>query len=165
MSKIIYRDPFITIFQSALYQTNSTVITTDEAVIVVDPALLPEEVIAIKRFVEEVRGKRQLYLIFTHGDYDHIVGYGAFKPDRVFMSKAMADYADKEARLERVLEFDNQLYLERSHPILYPEGTFFVYRDGVQYRNGNTKMTFYLAPGHTRGRLPLRRGISVYRSQ
>jgi hydroxyacylglutathione hydrolase len=118
-------------------------------VIVVDPALLPEEVTAIKRFVDEVRGKRQLYLIFTHGDYDHIVGYGAFKPDKVFLSKAMAESTEKEARIERVLTFDNEFYQERNYPILYPEGTFFVYRDGVQYRYGNTKMTFYLAPGHT----------------
>jgi hydroxyacylglutathione hydrolase len=149
MTRIIYRDPNVTIFRSALYQLNSTVVCTEDAIIVVDPAYLPEEVAEIRRFVDTIRGKRQVSLIFTHSHYDHIVGYKAFDADKVFMSKKMAESTNKELAVEKVLEFDEQLYLQRSYPILYPEGTFFVFRDGVQYRQGNTKMTFYTAPGHS----------------
>ncbi|MCC7244598.1 MAG: MBL fold metallo-hydrolase [Saprospiraceae bacterium] len=147
--QIIFRDPGVTIFQSALFQTNTTVIRTDDAVIVVDPALLPDEVLEIRRYVDTIRGKRHLSLIFTHSDYDHIAGYKAFNPDRVFMSKVMAENPDKEQALEAVRKFDDDFYITRPYPIQYPEGSFFVFRDGVQYRQGHTKMTFYQAPGHT----------------
>jgi len=149
MSKITYRDPHITIFQSALFQTNSTVIRMDDAVIVVDPAWLPDEVMAIRHYVDSIRGNRALYLIFTHSDYDHIMGYRAFTPDKVFMSKAMAENPLREEALEQAIQFDEQYYLDRPYPLEYPEGDFFVFRDGVQFRHGQTKMTFYLAPGHT----------------
>lgn len=149
MQKIIYRDPNVTIFQSALFQTNSTVVLTDDVVLVVDPAWLPDEVAGIRHYVESIRGKRPLYLIFTHSDYDHIIGYKAFSADKVFMSKAMADNPDREISVAKAKEFDQQYYIDRPYPLEYPEGDFFVFRDGVQFRHGNTKMTFYLAPGHT----------------
>lgn len=149
MHKITYRDPNITIFQSTLFQTNSTVILMDDVVLVVDPAWLPEEVLAIRQYVESVRGNRMLFLLFTHSDYDHIIGYKAFNPDKVFMSKAMEENPKKEEAIEQALDFDEKFYVDRPYPIEYPEGNFLVFRDGVQYRYGQTKMTFYLAPGHT----------------
>ncbi len=149
MNKIIYRDHNVTIFQSALFQTNSTVVKTDDVILVVDPAWLPDEVLAIRHYVDSIRGERSVFLIFTHSDYDHIIGYKAFEADKVFMSKAMAENPKKEEVLEQALDFDEKYYIERSYPVVYPEGDFLVYRDGVQYRHGQTKMTFYLTPGHT----------------
>jgi glyoxylase-like metal-dependent hydrolase (beta-lactamase superfamily II) len=149
MNKITFRDQHVTIFQSALFQTNSTVVCTDDVVLVVDPAWLPDEVLNIRNYVESVRKGRQLYLIFTHSDYDHIIGYRAFQPDKVFMSKAMAENPKKEECVEQILEFDERYYIDRPYPVEYPVGDFMVYRDGVQFRHGNTKMTFYLTPGHT----------------
>ncbi|MCY7329509.1 MAG: MBL fold metallo-hydrolase [Saprospiraceae bacterium] len=149
MQKIIYRDPQVTIFQSALFQTNSTVVVTDDVVLVADPAWLPDEVTGIRNYVESIRGKRPVYLIFTHSDYDHIIGYKAFQADKVFMSKAMADNPEWEKSVAQAQLFDQQYYIDRPYPIEYPQGDFFVYRDGVQFRHGGTKMTFYLAPGHT----------------
>ena len=149
MNKILYRDPSVTIFQSALFQTNSTVVKTEDSVLVIDPAWLPDEVLAIRQYVESIRGERPVFLIFTHSDYDHIIGYKAFEPEKVFMSKAMAENPKKEEVLEQALEFDEKYYIERPYPVVYPDATFMVYRDGVQYRQGQTKMTFYLTPGHT----------------
>lgn len=149
MSKIIFRDPNVTIFQSALFQTNSTVVRTEDVVLVVDPAWLPEEVANIRHYVESIREDRSLFLIFTHSDFDHIIGFKAFKADKVFMSDAMANNPQKEAVLSQMNEFDQQYYIKRPYPLEYPEGDFMVYRDGVQYRHNNTKMAFYLTPGHT----------------
>jgi glyoxylase-like metal-dependent hydrolase (beta-lactamase superfamily II) len=61
----------------------------------------------------------------------------------------MADNPDKEKIIEQILDFDEQYYIDRPYPIEFPDGDFTVFRDGVQYRQGNTKMTFYLTPGHT----------------
>jgi glyoxylase-like metal-dependent hydrolase (beta-lactamase superfamily II) len=149
MNSIIYRDPHITVFQSALFQTNSTVVQTDDMVLVVDPAWLPEEVKNIRRYVDDIRGKKPLFMVFTHADYDHIIGYRAFNPDKIFISKAMADRTDKEEILKQITDFDQHYYINRSYPIEFPEAEFKVFRDGVQFRSGETKMTFYLMPGHT----------------
>lgn len=149
MNKIIYRDPQVTVFQSSLFKTNTTVVLTDEVVLVFDPNWLPEEVQSIRYYVDSIKGERPLYLVFTHSDYDHIIGFKAFQPDKIFTSKAMADNPDWEKSVNQALDFDHQYYLDRPYPIEYPKGDFLVFRDGVQYRNGNTKMTFYLTPGHT----------------
>lgn len=149
MNNIIYRDPNVTVFQSVLFKTNTTVVLTDEVVLVFDPCWLPQEVMDIRHYVDSIKGDRQLYLLFTHSDYDHIIGFKAFEPDKIFTSKAMAENPDWEKAIEQAKDFDHQYYIDRPYPIEYPKGDFTVYRDGVQYRNGNTKMTFYLTPGHT----------------
>jgi hydroxyacylglutathione hydrolase len=149
MQRLIYREPNIAIFQSALFQTNSTVINTDDVVLVVDPAWLPDEVLQIRQFVDSIRANRPVFLVFTHSDYDHIIGYGAFRADKVFASKAFADNPDKEKNLTQIRAFDQQHYIQRNYPIEYPNADFQVLKDGVQYRAGQTKLTFYLAPGHT----------------
>lgn len=149
MSNIIFRDPNITIFQSALFQTNTTVVKTDDVVLVVDPAWLPGEVAAIREYVASIRQNRQLFLIFTHSDYDHIIGYRAFSPDKVFTSEALINNPQKDAIVEQMIEFDQKYYIQRPYPLEYPTADFMVYRDGVQYRHAGTKMAFYLTPGHT----------------
>jgi glyoxylase-like metal-dependent hydrolase (beta-lactamase superfamily II) len=149
MNKMIYRDPNITIFQSALFQTNSTVIRTEDVVMVVDPAWLPDEVMTIRQYVDSIRGNRELFLIFTHSDYDHIIGYRAFQADKVFTTKAMSLNPLRDSVMEQAFDFDDKFYIDRPYPIEYPEGDFLVFRDGVQFKHGQTKMTFYLAPGHT----------------
>lgn len=149
MNNMIYKDQHVAIFQSALFQTNSTVISTDDVILLVDPAWLPDEVANIRHYIESIKGSKELFLIFTHSDYDHIIGYRAFKADKVFMSKAMEDNPDKELCVEQALEFDEKYYIRRPYPIEYPTADYTVFRDGVQYRHGNTKMTFYLTPGHT----------------
>ena len=62
----------------------------------------------------------------------------------------MDENPEKQACVEQVLLFDEQYYINRPYPIEYPKSDFVVYKDGVQYRIGQTKMTFYLTPGHTK---------------
>lgn len=149
MDNIIYRDPNVTIFQSALFQTNSTVVRTDDVVLVVDPAWLPQEVAQIREYVDYIKGNRSVFLIFTHSDYDHLIGYRAFTPDKVFTTEALINNPQKDDIMAQMVGFDQQYYIRRSYPLEYPAADFMVYRDGVQYRHGNTRMAFYLTPGHT----------------
>jgi hydroxyacylglutathione hydrolase len=146
---IIYRDPNITVFQSALYQMNSVVVHTQDAVLVFDPGLLPDEVRAIQHLVLEKRRDKPLYLVFTHSDFDHIMAWKAFGPTRTFMTERMALSTRKEAIVQEMKHFDEQYYIERPYPLVFPEGDFLVYRDEVQFRVGQTKMSIYLTPGHT----------------
>jgi hydroxyacylglutathione hydrolase len=149
MAQIIYRDQYVTIFQSALFQTNTTVVRTDDCVIVVDPSWLPDEVMEIKHYVDTIKGLDPLFLVFTHSDYDHIIGYGAFQADKVITSEAFLENTQKEKPIEDIHQFDEQYYIKRPYPISYPKTDFVVYRDGAQFRYGHTKLSFFLMPGHT----------------
>ena len=83
---IQYKTPAVTVFESALYRTTSAVIQTPDMVLLADPNWLPHEVAAIQQHVAAIRGSRPLYLLFTHSDYDHILGYKAFPDAQAIVS-------------------------------------------------------------------------------
>lgn len=65
-------------------------------VLLVDPTWLPHEVEEISDHVAHIRNVKPLYLLFTHSDYDHVLGYKAF-PDAITIgSKEMAGCLNKE---------------------------------------------------------------------
>ncbi|BFH64751.1 MBL fold metallo-hydrolase [Paenibacillus azoreducens] len=139
----------ITIFQSVLYQTTSTVIELDDLILVVDPNWLPSEIEEIKAHVDAVRGDKACYLLFTHGDYDHIIGYKAFPDAKTIGSAALASHPQKEHKLQLIRGFDARYYVKRDYPVEFPELDIVIEEDGQQITIGSTTLTFYLAPGHT----------------
>jgi len=63
----------IQVRQSSLYAMNSTVLSDGAHTIVVDPGILPSEIDDIARFTGE-RAAKETTLVFTHGDWDHVLG-------------------------------------------------------------------------------------------
>jgi len=146
---IQYKNNQITVFQSVLYMTTSTVVATDDLVLVVDPTWLPQEVIAIRNYVESIRGNRPVYLLFTHSDFDHILGYKAIRDATTIASKEFTEHPDKENVLEQIRSFDDRYYLQRDYHLEYPTIDYIVHEDGQKLVVGKTELTFYKAPGHT----------------
>ncbi|WP_256761876.1 MBL fold metallo-hydrolase [Cohnella sp. WQ 127256] len=146
---IQYQSENITVFQSALYQTTSTIIQTNEMVLLVDPNWLSGEVETIKDYVNAIKGNRDTYLLFTHGDFDHIIGYQAFPDAKVIGSVGLKQHPQKEKKLQLIREFDNSNYIIRNYPIEFPRLDIVIQEDGQQLCLGDTTITFYLAPGHT----------------
>ncbi|HYK74008.1 MAG TPA: MBL fold metallo-hydrolase [Pseudoneobacillus sp.] len=146
---IQYKNVQLTVFESQLFKTTSTVIQTEDCVIVVDPTWLPSEVKEIRQYINEIKGSRPLYLLFTHSDWDHIIAYGAFPDAKVIASEAFVHQDEKEQILEQIREFDDKYYLDRPYPIQYPEVDIVVREDGQVVKIGQTTLTFYLAEGHT----------------
>lgn len=146
---IKYRTKNVSIFQSVLYKTTSLVIQTDECILVVDPNLLPDEVLEIRQHVDKIKEDKPIYLIFTHSDWDHIVGFGAFQDATVIAHEGFDSKENKEEILNQILQFDDQYYLDRNYPILYPSVDIPVHEDGQVLQIGKTKLTFYKAEGHT----------------
>ena len=146
--KILYKSKQVCVFQSALFQTNSTVINTDDCTLVVDPNWLPEEIEKIKKHVEKC-GNKPMYLMFTHSDYDHIIGYNAFpNATGVIASKAFVENPEKEKNLEQIRAFDDDYYIKRDYKIEYPIVTHVIEYDGQVINIGKTQLHFYLAAGH-----------------
>jgi glyoxylase-like metal-dependent hydrolase (beta-lactamase superfamily II) len=140
----------ITLFQSDLYMTNSIVVETPEIVLVADPCWLPREVEEIRLYVESIRAGRKLLLLFTHSDFDHIIGYGAFPEAEVIASGAFAqkELQEQEDILEQIREFDDNYYIVRPYELAYPAVDHTVETDGQILLFGSTKLTFYGARGH-----------------
>lgn len=147
---IIFKDNAITVFQSVLYKTNSTIIKTDDVLLVVDPSWLPNEIIDMRHYVEDNRGKRDVYLIFTHSDYDHIIGYKAFKNIKTIASEEFISNPNKDIIIDQIKNFDDHYYIARDYEIAYPEINYSVREDGQRLNIGDTCLTFYKAPGHTK---------------
>lgn len=149
--KIIHQQKNLTVYQSALYMTNSIVLETPELVLIVDPNWLPQEVEKLRHHADWVLGDRQLYMLFTHSDYDHIIGYGAFPSARVIASRQLQDQPDhdKQSILEDIRQFDDDYYIVRPYPIEYPQVDIVIEEDGHVLEVGSTRLTFYHAPGHT----------------
>lgn len=137
-----------TVFESQLYKTTSVVVHTKDVIIVVDPNLLPNEVEEIRQYVNEIKENKPIYLIFTHSDWDHIVGYGAFPEAKVVASDKFAQKESDEI-LEQLIAFDNEYYIDRPYPLIYPKVDIEVKFDGQQLHIGDTMLTFYKADGHT----------------
>lgn len=142
------KTPNVCVFESALFRTTSTVVLTPDLVLVVDPNWLPNEIIQISNLVATLRGERPLYLLFTHSDYDHIIGYRAFPGATVIASQALIDNPDRGKNIQQILKFDNEYYIQRSYPIEYPKVDIIVHQDAQELRIEDTILTFYLAPGH-----------------
>ncbi|MFZ0444427.1 MAG: MBL fold metallo-hydrolase [Bacillus sp. (in: firmicutes)] len=145
-----WKDEHTTIFCSALYETTSSVVVTDDCVIVVDPNWLPHEIEAIQRYVDGVKEDRPIYLLFTHSDYDHIIGYRAFPEAIVIASGAFnrKSTSEKEKIIEEIKTFDDDYYISRNYDIIYPEVDHIIDGDGRSIKIGQTKLTFFQAQGH-----------------
>ncbi|WP_028559152.1 MBL fold metallo-hydrolase [Paenibacillus pinihumi] len=140
----------IAIFQSVLYRTASAVAETEDLILISDPCWLPHEVENIRRYVLDKAGGRPIYLLFTHSDFDHIIGCGAFPEAHVVASNALAGKAEAEREqiLEQIRTFDDDYYVTRDYPVVYPEVDIIVREDGQQLQVGGTTLTFYHAQGH-----------------
>jgi hydroxyacylglutathione hydrolase len=146
---IQFQNEAVTVYQSALFRTTSTVIQTKEMIILVDPNWLPNEIETIQTYVHSIQREREIYLLFTHGDFDHIIGYQAFPGAKTIGSLGLRNHPKKDDKLKLIRDFDNENYVIRNYPILFPELDIVIQEDGQQFQLGETILTFYLAPGHT----------------
>lgn len=146
---IQFKNESITVFQSALFQTTCTVAVTKDIVLVTDPNWLPHEIEEIKHHVARVQGDKEVFLLFTHGDFDHIIGYHAFPGAKVIGSKGLQEHPAKGQKLELIQQFYNEYYIHPPYKIGFPEVDFVISEDGQQLVVGETALKFYLAQGHT----------------
>lgn len=147
---IIWNDGSTTLFRSVLYETISSVVKTDDCVLIVDPSWLPNEIEEIVMYVDSIRGNLPLYLLFTHSDYDHIIGYNAFPEAKVIASQQFTSKSRKEKEdiIEQIKAFDDDYYISRPYKITYPNVDISIKDDECILEIGGTRCVFFQAPGH-----------------
>ena len=141
--------PDLRIYESALMRTVTSLIIGQDYLLLVDPNWLPQEVDFIYTEVHPLLAGRYPYLLFTHSDYDHIIGYEKFLPD--FTTIASRPFVDNSAaadQVKQIREFDDAYYLSRPYPISYPKIDTVIDDEGQQLRLGHDRYRFYHAPGH-----------------
>ncbi|MEI5909559.1 MBL fold metallo-hydrolase [Bacillus spongiae] len=147
---IQYKSRNLTVFQSSLYMTTSAIIHTDEVIIMTDPNWLPNEVERIRNYVNSIKGDKQLYIIYTHSDYDHVIGSGAFPDAKVIATEELKNSSQKGEIVKKIHAFDQGYYLHRNYEPEYPSVDIAVANDGETLNLGTISLTFYKAPGHTK---------------
>jgi glyoxylase-like metal-dependent hydrolase (beta-lactamase superfamily II) len=145
---IQFENANLKVYQSALFQTISTVVQTEDFVLIVDPTWLPDEVEQIHSYVQKIRKGKQLLLLFTHSDYDHILGYGAFNDAQVIATKTFVENKARETVLAQIRKFDDEYYIQRTYPIEYPKVDIVINDDGQLLNFQHSDIEFHLAPGH-----------------
>lgn len=138
----------LSIFESAIYRTTSTLFHNEDLTLLVDPNWLPIEIKHIQQQVNSLKNNGPLHLLFTHSDYDHIIAWRAFDNTKTIASKAFVESTGKEKQIQDILDFDDKHYITRDYPIEYPIIDQVVSENGQQISFGSTKLTFYHAPGH-----------------
>jgi len=136
----------IFVFQSSIWQTNSVVILNEAANITVDPAYFPAEIQVIADLAARKRSFGK-YLVFTHADFDHIVGHQYFRDARKIAHENFLD-CDREAQLEQLKEIDDTYYVRRQMPFEFPE-VDITFKDQYALPLKEDMLLFYPAPGHT----------------
>jgi hydroxyacylglutathione hydrolase len=147
--KIQFHSEVITVFESALYRTTSTLLHLNEELLLVDPNWLPGEIHFIKKYISEHFPNHKLNILFTHSDYDHIIGYGAFPGATTIGSLAFAQSTKKSSILKQISDFDNTYYIDRDYPVEYPRLDHIINKDGQIVKISGVDIHFFLAPGHT----------------
>ena len=139
-----------TVFTSAIWQTTSTLVRTDAGVVAFDPTYFPAEVAAVRAACDHCSGQR--HLVFTHSDWDHVVGAAEFEG---FTTTAHAAVAGKDAAaqakiLGEITDFDARWYVPRPTPRRYPAVDHAITPDPEHHATlAGEEVVFVAAIGHT----------------
>ncbi|WP_010094677.1 MBL fold metallo-hydrolase [Ornithinibacillus scapharcae] len=144
-----FQENNITVFQSSLYMTSTAIIQSNEVIIMTDPNWLPGEIQEIRNFIDKQLNNKDLYIIYTHSDFDHIIGSGAFPEAKVIASEEFMNNPNSAEIVQKIYDFDQGYYLERNYVPTYPEVDIPIVNNGESINIGDLSLTFYKAPGHT----------------
>lgn len=116
--------------------------------LLIDPNWLPIEIEFIKKYIRNIRVKQEMYLAFTHSDYDHIIGYGAFEGYKTIASEAFVNNTDKGSIVDQIKDFDDSYYVSRSYEVVYPSIDMVITDVDDTLILGGDVFKFYDARGH-----------------
>ena len=114
----------ITRFPSSLWQTSAALVVADDgAPFALDPAYFPGEIEAVAAAWLAAGGEPgRGGVIFTHGDWDHVVGWQGFPgATRVGAPALAVRLRDRGAAIAAdIAAFDGRWYIERPEPFALP---------------------------------------------
>ncbi|MCB0660312.1 MAG: MBL fold metallo-hydrolase [Saprospiraceae bacterium] len=137
------------IFQSELYQTNCSVLVYDECKIVIDPNWLPSEVKNIRTFVDQTHDNTPIFCIYTHADYDHIIGSYLFDDAIGIASQQCVSRGKSSVPQSDIQDFYNTFYINIPTAVDFPKIDIIIKNSEQTLLLEGVQMQFYFLPGHT----------------
>lgn len=145
----------VTLRHSAVWQMSSTLLSSQGACLLVDPGYFPRELEDLAGLVAP-RGE-VVGVVFTHGHWDHVVGWQQFPQAPVWGSPSLSAAAQAGDAVERSLaearEFDDRWYVARPWPLRWPEVRPL--HAGARLEVGGLLLEALLLPGHSEDGLAL----------
>src|SRR5688572_23890725 len=109
---------------SGIWQLSSVVLTSRGESVVIDPAYFPRELDEL-RAVADARGSVAA-VVFTHGHWDHVIGWRTFPEAPVRASAGLVDAVRSGSEVARrnladARQFDGEWYVPRPGPYEWPK--------------------------------------------
>jgi hydroxyacylglutathione hydrolase len=141
----------IDVLHSGIWQLSSTLLSDGDEVLAVDPGYFPRELDDLARLAA-TRG-RVTRVVFTHGHWDHVIGWRTFPEAEVASSPTLAAAVAEggtlaRENLARAAEFDGQWYVDRGAPPAWPPRVRPL-TEGEVLTVGSSRVRAILLPGHS----------------
>lgn len=132
---------------SGIWQLSSVVLRSGDACLVVDPGYFPRE---LDELAALVRGAAVQATVFTHGHWDHVIGWQTFAPAPVWTSPGLALVIQNrvEADLDQARDFDGRWYVQRQPPLRWPDAARPLH-EGEPLALGAVPLQALHLPGHS----------------
>lgn len=138
---------------SGIWQLTSAVLSSAGQVLVLDPGYFPRELAELQA-VAASAGEVQA-VVFSHGHWDHVVGWRAFPACRVLGSESLVDaitcHSDRARRdLAEAADFDRRWYVDRGAPLAWPPPSVLqALHEGQILSLGDATLQALRLPGHS----------------
>ena len=137
--------------QSGIWQLSSVIVADAGECLVIDPGYFPRE-LADLAGAAAARG-RTARVAFTHGHWDHVIGWSSFPGAEVVGSTRLADDVAGDAapaarNLASARDFDGRWYVARPEPLAWPERVRPI-GDGETLTVGGATLLALALPGHS----------------
>ncbi|MBN1874403.1 MAG: MBL fold metallo-hydrolase [Anaerolineae bacterium] len=148
--------PQLWVSQSELYATNSGIFISDRQACLVDPGIAPNNILAIKAFVEEQNAQPHS-IILTHAHWDHILGPEHFPNVPIVTHSQYMDVLQQRGERLRgqIAQWEKSKVTEhgasktqRQRPFQLPKPTYS-FDISAWLILGDLKLHLLHAPGHT----------------
>jgi hydroxyacylglutathione hydrolase len=133
-------------FQAPLWQTNSLLALADGEALLCDPALMPDEIAAIRSEVDR-RTEGAVHLLVTHGDFDHVCGIPYFPDAEVVAGEETARRIESESVVEELQAAGAEWGAEWPTDGLRVDR---VVEAGTEFECGSFRVGAFDAPSHGR---------------
>ena len=141
--------PNLWLAKSDVYTTNSGVFFSEGQACLIDPAVLPDEIHAIKNLLGGQRLKAE-NLILTHHHWDHLFGPEHFPNVGVITHnayKTALSGAGTDRTLRQVQHFENEYKIPRSKVFRFPMPDI-TFEQSMTIQAGDLALDLIHAPGH-----------------
>ena len=145
------RTTTIDVHHSGIWQLSSAIVAAAGECLVIDPGYFPRELEELARAAAS-RG-RATHVAFTHGHWDHVIGWRSFPGAEVVGSARLADDVAggaslAEKNLASARDFDGRWYVARREPLAWPERVRPL-GDGELLHVGDATLRGLALPGHS----------------